>query len=159
MNILRFKGSPAETLRGLGRRKRGTSVLEVIFSIFLIASAALMFSAMIPPAIKSERMMANHQQATSLLQHKIDQLRGVGYGRLTYTELRDAEIIDSSPSTSPYRFTNIDRLTDYYKAATGTIVVSNFDANNRLVTLTLTWTGASHKQGNGTLTITALIAR
>lgn len=134
-------------------------MLEMIFAIFLIASAAMMFSAMIPPAVKSERMMANHQQATSLLQHKIDQLRGVGYGRLTYAEMLDAGIIDASPSSSPYRFTTVDRLTDYYKTATGTIAVSNFDANNRQVVLTLTWTGASHKQGNGSLTVTALIAR
>ncbi len=134
-------------------------MLEVIFSIALISSAALMFSALIPPAVKTERMMANHQQATSLIQHKIDQLRGIGYGRLTYTEMEDAGIIDASPTSSPYRFTTVDRLTDYYKAATGTVTVADFDANIRQVTVTLTWTGASAKQGNGTLSVTALIAR
>lgn len=118
-----------------------------------------MFSALIPPAVKSERMLASHQQATSLLQHKIDQLRGVGYGRLTFAELRAAGIVDATPTASPYRFDGVDALTTYYKAATGTITITDFDANNKTVTLTLTWTGAARRQGNGTLSVTALIAR
>ncbi len=119
----------------------------------------MMFSALIPPAIKTERMMSSHQQATSLIQHKIDQLRGVGYGRLTYSELRDAEIIDSTATSSPFRWDVTDNLTTYYKAATGTIAVTDFDANIKRVTVTLTWTGAAARQGNGTLSVVTLIAK
>jgi len=130
-----------------------------MFAVTLVFAASMIYVALVPMALKGERMMASHQQATSLLQHKIDQLRGVGYGRLTYTELKDAGIIDSSPTSSPYRFTNVDRLTDYYKSATGTITVTDFDANNKRVVLTLTWTGMHARQANGTLSVTALIAR
>lgn len=119
----------------------------------------MMFSALIPPAVKSERMMSSHQQATSLIQHKIDQLRGVGWGRLTYNELRDAEIIDASPTASPFRWDATDNLTTYYRAATGTITVENFDTSVKRVTVTLTWTGASARQGNGTLSVVTLIAK
>jgi type II secretory pathway pseudopilin PulG len=140
-------------------RRRGSATLEVIFAILIISTAAMMFSALIPPAIKTERMMSSHQQATSLIQHKIDQLRGVGWGRLTYNELRDAEIIDTTATSSPFRWDAADNLTTYYKAATGTIAVSDFDANIKRVTVTLTWTGAAARQGNGTLSVVTLIAK
>lgn len=141
------------------RLRRGATLLEVVFAVFIVAGAALVFSALIPPAVKSEKMVASHQQAISIIQHKIDQLRGVGYGRLTYSELLDAGIIDSSPSSSPYQFTQVDQLTTFYRQATGTIAISDFDANIRRATITLTWTGAAFRQGNGSLSIDVLIAR
>lgn len=141
------------------RLRNGSSLLEVMFAIFIVAGAALVFSALIPSAVKSEKMVASHQQAISIVQHKVDQLRGVGYGRLTYSELLDAGIIDSSPTSSPYRFTQVDQLNTFYAQATGTIAISDFDANIRRVTITLTWTGAAFRQGNGTLSIDILIAR
>ncbi len=134
-------------------------MLEVIFSIALLSAGALIFSALVPQAVKSERMMSNYQQATSILQHKVDQLRGVGWGRLTYSELTAADIVDSNPTTSPYSFATVDNLTGYYKAATGTISVSDFNTSIKQVTVTLTWTGSKARQGNGSLTITTLIAR
>lgn len=155
MKIFRFK------LPGFraGRHRRGITSLEILFAVTLVFAASMMYVALVPSALKTERMMANHQQATSLLQHKVDQLRGVGYGRLTYDELKDAGIIDATPTSSPYRFNTVDRLTDYYKAATGTITITDFDTNNKRVVLTLTWTGMHARQANGTLSVTALIAR
>lgn len=141
------------------RRLSGSSLIEIMFAIFIVAGAALVFAALIPPAVKSEKMVASHQQAISIIQHKIDQLRGIGYGRLTYAEMLDAGIIDSNPSSSPYRFTQVDQLNTFYPQATGTITISDFDANVRRVNVTLTWTGAAFRQGNGTLALEVLIAR
>lgn len=152
-------GTQGFKLRCTRRLRSGSSLLEIMFAIFVVAASALIFSALIPPAVKSEKMTASHQQAISIVQHKIDQLRGVGYGRLNYAELLDAGIIDSSHTSSPYRFTVVDQLNTFYPAATGTIAVADFDANIRRVTVTITWTGAAFQQGNGTLTLQALIAR
>ena len=54
-----------------------------------------MFSAMLPMASKASRMVGSYQQAASMVQHKIDQCRAIGYGRLTYSELLTAGVIDA----------------------------------------------------------------
>jgi prepilin-type N-terminal cleavage/methylation domain-containing protein len=141
------------------RKKRGYTLIEVIVALGLVAAGTLAFGAMVPMSARSSRMNANYQQAVSLLQHKIDQCRAVGWGRLTYSELHNAGIIDDSPTTSPFNFATVDTLTSIYPACTGTIQVSDYSSVIRQVTVTLTWTGSPVRQGNGTLTATALIAK
>jgi hypothetical protein len=110
-------------------------------------------------AAKGSRMVGNYQQASSLVQHKIDQLRAVGYGRLDYTDLLAAlDIIDASPTSSPYSFTTIDSLSSIYPGATGTIDISTYSANIKQVTVTLTWNSSPLKQDKGSLQAVALIA-
>jgi type II secretory pathway pseudopilin PulG len=140
-------------------RTVGFTLLEVVISIFVLAAAATVFFSFMPAALKTGKMVGNHQQATSLVQHKIDQLRGVGYGRLTFTELRDAGIIDSTPTASPFSFRDVDGLGAIYANSTATITVTDFDAQVKEVTVVLTWTGSAFQQGNGTITARALIAR
>jgi type II secretory pathway pseudopilin PulG len=153
MKIQRFSHSLS------GRKRRGNTFIELMFAMALVIAGGLIFAALVPPAVKTERMMSNYQQATSILQHKVDQLKGVGWGRLTYTELTDAGIIDSSPGSSPYSFATVDNLTGYYRAATGTIAVSDFSSSIKQVVVTVTWTGSKARQGNGSLSVTTLIAR
>lgn len=141
------------------RGKLGYTLIEVMVGIFLVSLGALMFSAMLPMAAKGGRMVGNYQQASSLVQHKIDECRSVGYGRLTYSELRTAGIIDASPTSSPYSFTGVDSLTSIYPSATGTLTITDFNATIRQVTVTLTWNGSALRQGNGTLSAVALIAK
>lgn len=137
----------------------GFSLVEVVIGIFILAMTATIFGALVPSALKTGKMMGNHQQAASLVQHKVDQLRGVGYGRLTYAELKNAGIVDSSPTGSPYSFKTVDGLASLFVGVTGTVEVADAGANVRRVTVTITWTGSPMKQGNGTVTATALIAR
>ena len=141
------------------RRRRGFSLIEVMVSLFMVAAAASMFFAIVPSASKTGKMVGNYQQATSLVQHKIDQLRGVGYGRLTYSELLAAGIIDASPNASPFKFNTVDSLSTIYRNATTTLAVSDFDGSVKQVTVTLTWTGSQYAPGNGTISVSALIAR
>lgn len=139
-------------------RRKGFSLVEVIIAIFLIALGATILGAIFPLASKSGKMVGNHEQAASIVQHKIDQLRGVGYGRLTWSELYDAGIIDSK-TTQPYEFTGVDELAKIYPNPKGTIEISNFSSNIKKVTVSLVWTGSAYKQGNGSITATALIAK
>ena len=128
-------------------------------SLFVVSMGAIMYTAMLPMAAKGSRMVGNYQQASSLVQHKIDQLRAVGYGRLDYTDLLAAlDIIDAAPTSSPYSFTTIDTLSSIYPNATGTIAISDFSTNVKQVTVTLTWTGSALKQDTGSLSAVALIA-
>ena len=141
------------------RSKAGFTLLEAVIAIFVLGATATVFFAFLPTAIKTGKMVGNHQQASSLIQHKIDQLRGVGYGRLTYTELADAGIIDPAPTTSPYSFAQVDGLGEIYITPVATVTVEDYNTQVKQVTVTLTWTGSHAQQGNGSLTTRALIAK
>lgn len=141
------------------RANVGFTLLEVVIAIFVLSAAATIFFAFLPTALKTGKMVGNHQQASSLVQHKIDQLRGVGYGRLNYVELRDAGIIDSSAVTSPYKFKEVDGLSSIYVTPDATIAITDFDAQTRKVVVTLKWTGSHYRQGNGEIQATALITK
>ncbi len=127
--------------------------------MMIVAAAAGVFFALLPMSFKTGKMVGSYQQASSLLQHKVDQMRGVGYGRLTYTELKDAGIIDASPGTQPYSFKNVDGLNSLYSVPTATITITDFTASVKKVTVTLVWSGSSMQQGRGDMTVTALIAK
>jgi hypothetical protein len=128
-----------------------------MIAMFLISMAGITFSAMMPMAAKGSRMVSNYQQASSLVQNKIDEIRAVGYGRIDYTDLLAAGIIDSSPTASPYSYTGVAGLATLFPGASGTISVSNFSTTIKQVTVTLTWSGSGIKQDNGTLTAVALV--
>ena len=127
--------------------------------IFIISITAGIFFALLPTAAKSGKMVGNSNQASSLLQHKIDQLRGVGYGRLTYKELSNAGIIDASPAASPYSFVGVDGMSQLYKNPVATVTIADYNTEIKQVTVTITWSGVGVKQSNGTLVAAALIAK
>jgi prepilin-type N-terminal cleavage/methylation domain-containing protein len=141
------------------RSNAGFTLLEVAIAIFVLAATATIFVGYLPTAMKTGKMVGNHQQASSLVQHKVDQLRGVGYGRLTYVELRDAGIIDEAPTTSPYNFKQVDGLPSFFVNPVATVKVEDYTADIRKVTVTLTWTGSAAHQGDGTMQAMALIAK
>lgn len=140
-------------------RNRGFTWIEVLISVFVIGITAAVYGSLVPMSIKTQTMAANHQQALGIVQHKVDQLRAVGYGRLTFTELKDAGIIDTTPTASPFRFDTVDNLDSLYISSIGTITVTDFSTTIRQVTVTLTWSGSGRRQGNGTLSLSALVAK
>lgn len=145
--------------RILNRAHRAFTLIEVMIAMMVIASGAVILYAVAPMAAKTGKMVGNYQQAASIVQHKIDQLRGVGYGRLVYDEMLDAGIIDAAPNASPYSFATVDALTSVYKTATGTLEVADYNANVKRITVTLTWSGAGNGQGNGSMSVQALIPK
>ena len=140
-------------------KKQGFTLVEAAIAMMIVAAAAGVFFALMPMSFKTGKMVGSYQQASSLLQHKVDQMRGVGYGRLTYDELRDAGIIDSSPSSQPYSFKSVDGLNSIYSVPTATIRITDYSTSIKRVTVTLVWTGSSMQQGRGDMTVTALIAK
>lgn len=138
--------------------RRGFSLVEVVVAVFLLAMAVLMFGAFYPTASRSSRMSGNHSQAISEVQHKVDQLRAIGYGRLTYSELRAAGVIDATPNTLPYSFTAVDGLQNLLPNASGTINISPAGTDLMQVTVRVTWSGAPSKAMEGSHEVTILIA-
>ncbi|MBS1715784.1 MAG: hypothetical protein JST30_15765 [Armatimonadetes bacterium] len=134
-------------------------MLEVLIAILALGTAATVFAAYLPTAMNTGHMVGQYQQASSIVQHKIDQLRSVGYGRLTYDQLLAAGIIDESPKTAPYSFQKADKIDDHYVGTTATISVDPYSSDVKQVTVTLKWTGGVAKPSEGNLTVTALIAK
>jgi prepilin-type N-terminal cleavage/methylation domain-containing protein len=140
------------------RVRRGFTLVEIVVAVFLLAMAVLMFGAFYPTAARTSRMSGNHSQAISEVQHKVDQLRAVGYGRLTYSELRAASIIDASPNASPFRFEAVDNVATLLPNPVGTITVASAGTDLSRVTVRISWSGAPSKAMEGSHEVTVLIA-
>jgi type II secretory pathway pseudopilin PulG len=139
------------------RCSRGYSLVEVLISILIISYIGIVFTASFPVAKRGSRVVGNYAQAISIAQHKIDQLRAIGYGRLNYTELRSASAIDVSPTSSPYKFTTVDNLSQYFPNPEGTITVTFLSSTVAQATVELSWAGAKHT--GGTLRLDVLITK
>ncbi len=126
-------------------RRCGSSLLDVLLGFTLIVIAVSAFAGLYPPAAQSSRAPSDFAQAIGAAQHKIDQLRSIGYGRLTYTEMKNAGIIDSSPSTSPFRFEVVDTLSSTLQAPIGSITLSSGGVGITQVIVRLTWQASPRK--------------
>lgn len=121
------------------RSRRGFSLLDAAAGIYLLVSIVLIFAACYPTAHKTSRMNGSYSQAVSAVQHKVDQLRAVGYGRLTPVELRSAGIIDAPVGGQPYRFEGVDNIAASLWAPVATITIADVGPNTRRVTVRLEW--------------------
>lgn len=128
-----------------GRRgRRGLTLIEVMVALFIFALLTILFASSLVVGKSAATINGQYAQAISLAQHKIDQLRAVGYGRLTYTELDDAGIIDATPTTAPYSFAVVDNVVSSDAAtpligATATLNITDYDARVKLITVTIKW--------------------
>lgn len=145
--------------RNFRRRRLAFTIIEVAVALFVLLGGSLMFTALVTMAAKSGKMVGNHQQAVSIVQHKVDQLRAVGFGRLNHEELSEAGIVDPSPVSLPYRFDLVDQLDNFFPNPEGTVQVQDLGPNTRRVIVTLKWSGSSTRQGDGQLSVITYISR
>jgi len=139
------------------RSRRGFSLIDSAIATMVMAAGVLVFAAFYPTAARCSKMSGSYSQAISEVQHKVDQLRAVGYGRLTYTDLKDAGVIDASPNASPYRFEAKDNLGAVLWSPVGTIAVTDVSTDLRQVTVTLTWLRSSQSTQRSTHAVTILV--
>jgi prepilin-type N-terminal cleavage/methylation domain-containing protein len=139
------------------RSRRGLTLVEVMISLAVFTVLTLVFAASIPAAQKACMANGQYAQAISLCQHKIDQLRAVGYGRLNYTELSDAGIIDDDPSSQPYSFMGVDQVENYLPASTAALTIQSVGTNMLRVGATVTWKPTTYTNRTNTLTLSAII--
>ena len=156
-----------ESMRNSSRS--GFTLLEVVVSVFVLTMVALVFATTIPAARKAAYMNGQYAQATSVCQHKLDELRAIGPGRMdTFQELVDAQVVDATPTSSPYSFTARDNLVNHLNdpaqdlrlpMATGRLTVAKnatySDAMN--ATVTVTWYPSAHQPHTSTMTMSATI--
>src|SRR5689334_23282043 len=84
-------------------------------------------------------MSGAYSQAISAVQHKVDQLRAVGYGRLTAAELQAAGIIDAPTGPGAFHFETVDNLgTDLWNPV-GTITLAPAGSNRMQVAVHIDW--------------------
>lgn len=140
------------------KRTAGFTLLEIVMALFVMGTIALIFAGVVPTASKMAHMNGQYAQAASLCQHKIDQMRAFGFGRLTYAEL-NGFIIDSTPSTAPYSFKQIDEVALFLPDPTATINVEAVPGETHAlkVTATITWKTARHQTHTSTMSVSALI--
>jgi len=123
----------------------------------LMAISILIFGAIQPTSAKVSRMNGNYSQAISLAQHKVDQLRAVGYGRLNYSELLAASIIDPQPTAGPFRFDGVDQIATFLPNPVATLSFASAGFNVMQATITIAWAGAPDKAMQGTYDVKVLI--
>ena len=70
---------------------------------------------------------------------EMEQLPGMEYESLTQPLLSAAGAIDSGSASSPYSFTSVDSLADHLPKGAGSLSINDIAADQRRVTVTLTW--------------------
>ena len=139
----------------------------------------VMFAAVFPMAVRGAQYGGNYAQGTMLAQHKMEQLRTTGYGRLVTDQLPRASADKLSGLNSltartrdgSYDFTSSDNLTStattqgyFPPGSTGTITVTPYvtaggvpSGTLAYVTVTIAWTGGG--VSNGSTSVSAIVSK
>jgi hypothetical protein len=137
----------------VSRRHRASSLVDILMATMLLGFGTLVFAAIMPAMRQNARHTTEYAQAISAVQHKADQLRALGYGRLTFTEMRNAAVIDASPTSSPFRFEAIDSLSSAISSPVGTITLSSPITNVYRADISLSWKSSARITSNHAISI------
>ncbi len=138
--------------------RQGFTLIEVMISLAVLVALTLVFATCVPVAVRASKSNGQYSQALSLCQHKIDQLRAVGYGRLNHTELSDAAIVDDEPTSQPWSFEAVDEVASYLADPSATLTVQEVANNQRKVTATIRWRPATSPGKTSSASLSAIIA-
>lgn len=127
-------------------------------SLAVLVALTLVFASCVPVAVKASKSNGQYSQAISLCQHKIDQLRAVGYGRINHTELSDAGIVDDEPVSQPWSFEGVDEVGSYLADPSATLRVQDIATNQVRITATITWRPATSPGKTSSASLSAVIA-
>ena len=141
----------------------GFSLIEVMIALFVFALLAIIFSSTLIVAKSASTMNGQYAQAISIAQHKIDQLRAMGYGRLVYIELQEANRVDTTHTSSPYVFNGVDTVANYLPNPSTSLRIENSDEYDstrvKLVTVTVSWRATPTSTVDSSVTLRAYIAK
>ncbi len=121
------------------KNKRGVGLVDTVLALLLVGAAALLFSAAFPGGFSAIRQASETKEATIIAQRKLEQVKFLGYENLDYEKLRAADVVDESPTSSPYSFTNVDSLADVLTNATGTLSITDNTSSVKAITATVQW--------------------
>lgn len=132
-------------------------MIEVMFGVVLAGMAVAMLSTLIPLATKGQHTSREYLQMTDVAQAKMDRLKDLGYGRLNANEIVAAGI-GTSQSENVYRFTLVQGVNSV-TGATGTITVSDYDADIKKIVIAITWQSGGSTTSTSNYELQGLIAR
>lgn len=126
------------------RRARGFTLAEIVLSIFLLGVVAVVFGALFPISQRVSGSAKWRATALALAERRMEAIKFIGYGNLTYDGLRAYGLIDASPNTSPFSFTNTDDASRESPArmlpnGQGQIVVEDVAWDVKRVTVRVSW--------------------
>lgn len=128
------------------RTKKGLTLIEAMFAIFLVAACAGIVAATTPIASMSRVKAEAMNKATGIAQKQLEAIRGAGFANCNPTQLNAAGLIDSTTpvATNTYSFTNSD-LPKFDNPATvltggaGTVKIEQINMDLIRVTVTVSW--------------------
>ena len=136
-----------------GRKRKGFSLIEVLFAVFMSLMCATILAATMPIATASRERADANNKATSVAQKQLEAIRGLGYGNITPNQLLAYKLIDSvTPvSDSTYSFKNVDKeakdsVANVLKGGDGNVMIEQIDTDLRRVTVIVTYEDRSGKQ-------------
>ncbi len=144
------------------RARQGFVLIEVLFAIFLVMTAALIVAATTPVSTVSRTMSKMEDKAMDLAQKQVEAIRGAGFANANPGQLVAYGLIDSTNpignNPNLYPFTNSDSANRDNPSAvlpngSGTVEVDQLNFNLVRVIVTVNWTdrGTPRTYSVGTL--------
>jgi prepilin-type N-terminal cleavage/methylation domain-containing protein len=129
------------------KRFRGFSLIEVLFSVFLVVVCASIVAATMPVANNARARADMYNKALNLAQKQLETIRGRGYANATVDQIYSVGLIDSTTpiETNTYAFTNadsasLDEPSRILPHGTGKVLVEQADLDLRRIIVTVSWT-------------------
>jgi type II secretory pathway pseudopilin PulG len=155
--VMGQRGRRTRTDWRCSRSRRGFTLLEMMIAMMTIAAIAIIFAGSVVMAEKAAHVNSQYSQAISLCQHKIDECRAQGYGKLGNYDDMDGIILDVGHPTQPYSFEEIDQVADYLpNPQECSVTITDSATDVRLVKVTVTW--KNPRRRNSTVSLSALVA-
>lgn len=128
------------------RRRKGASLIEMLFAVFMVAICAAIMASTMPMASSGRKRADTQNKAVGLAQKQLEALRGIGYANLTGTQMNTYGLIDSATpvATNTWSFTNSDGATNdnvsgVLPGGTGTVEVTQVGLDLRQIVVTVRW--------------------
>lgn len=140
------------------RRRRAFTLVDVIFSVLLLAMSSLTVAALIPTMARGQHMSDETSKATQIAAKEIELLRLVGYDNLTRERLEELGLIDVTEepdmtfSTLPEDHAMGFSPASVLRDGRGVVEVYDVDPVVREVVVTVYWTSAAGKPRSVSLT-------
>ncbi|MCX7799044.1 MAG: hypothetical protein N2109_01730 [Fimbriimonadales bacterium] len=128
------------------RKRRASTLIEVLFASFLVALCASVLAASIPTATKCRLKATYSGLALSLAQKELEAIRTRGYPNVSGAQLASLGLLDSSTpvAADTFSFTNVDHPLHDSPARVlpegkGFVTIEQVDLDLRRVTVRVEW--------------------
>ncbi len=134
------------------RSRRGAGLIDVIATVSILATTGIIFATAFPAAFSCSRQASDYKIATTIAQEKLEELRAMEFESLTQPILFAAQVIDPTPTTSPYSFTGIENVDGRLHQGEGILEIRQKTAEMLEIRVTVSWEGKSSQERSVALT-------